>query len=196
MTQLSFTKDVAPRVEDRTKFQTIRNNGKTIFKAGDALQLYKGRYAPGERIKMHDAICLSVEPIKIDIQSHNQLHFCNILLNNNLLTPNETEKFALDDGFAIIEKFIKYFKFKDGKPYIGRLIKWGLAFDKLQIGSYYQDENGNRVEIADVEPKTQKLWAWDTNDEEASAELLFDWSGKLIDSDNPKYGDLKWQVAP
>ena len=141
MTLLSFTQEFAPAVDNRTKLQTIRNIGKTKFKAGDALQLYKGRYAPGERIKMHDAVCLSVHSVQIEGWIHSDgKFFCAIILDGEFLNQSEHEKFAKDDGFENLKAFVKYFKSFGLEKY--QLIKWGLPFETLDVGKTYLDGNG------------------------------------------------------
>ncbi|MCJ8322758.1 MAG: hypothetical protein HRU29_01625 [Rhizobiales bacterium] len=206
MTAINFKTEFAPAVENKTKWQTIRKPRKVPFKVGEKLQLYTGLRTKECR-KLHDAICLSVEPIKI---TSDVLGAPEIFINGGEeLGIIEAIKFIMADGFLLpnnhwsdgrkrpdLAKFTDFFKTNDGSPFEGHLIKWGVAFDKLMIGGYYQDDAGNRVEILEVQPKTQLLWAICTDKEDMNDTPKYSWDGKVLDAYKPKFGNLKWQVEP
>ncbi|NRA87424.1 MAG: hypothetical protein HRU28_08520 [Rhizobiales bacterium] len=198
MTILSFTKEFALAVENRTKWQTIRN-GKHQFKVGEKLQLYKGRYAPGERIKMHDAVCLSVEPIDTCFAIDKDGIFCDhVFISGVELNRAEKDRLAKADGFKTYLDFAKYFLNSKASLYPNYLIKWGVAFNNLVIGNFYLDGRGELFKVTEKRNKhewfAQKIGTSKLENDGYIYNYFF--SGARVTNILKAELELKWQVAP
>lgn len=115
MTALGFKARFAGPVERREKRQSIRR--KNRFTVGRPIQLYTGmRTKACRKLVAEDPICLSVEPVYIDL--------LGVLVGNMILADHEETTMAAADGFASVADF-KAFFVVDGQPFHGFLIKWG-----------------------------------------------------------------------
>ncbi|NRA88534.1 MAG: hypothetical protein HRU28_14355 [Rhizobiales bacterium] len=126
MTVLSFKKEFAPAVENKTKVQTIRKARKRPIKPGEKLQLYTGMRTKQCR-KLHNAICTSVASITIKVKFFKTGDcICLIHINGNFLDEEETEQFAKDNGFNDVVSFAEFFETEDNSIFEGQLIKWSF----------------------------------------------------------------------
>lgn len=112
---ISFKKQFEKNVKLRIKCQTIRKNGKRIYKKGDTLYLYTGLRTKGCK-KLGEGIIKAVESIYID----NNL----IVLDGEKLNNIQKYELAVADGFRDIYELTRWFNEIHGLPFEGRLIKW------------------------------------------------------------------------
>jgi hypothetical protein len=82
---------------------------------GDRLYLFIGMRTKGCQ-KLREAICLSVEPIRIDDEL--------IVLDGRTLTPPERHDLIRRDGFAGSAEFYAFFRQQYGLPAELELITW------------------------------------------------------------------------
>lgn len=123
MVAYNFMARFANSVEDGTKRQTIRAQGKRRPPfPGEQLQLYTGMRTRDCRL-LRSAPCLEVHPIAMELTSSR----VRILLGDVIreLEPDEVSQLAKDDGFATAEEFFAYFTEAHGATFGGYLIKWG-----------------------------------------------------------------------
>lgn len=84
---------------------------------GDRLQLYKGRYAPGERIRMAEVVCLTADMIEI--------YRWGLVLPASL-ADHSLECLAATDGFESWEAMRSWFSKRATLPFKGYRYTWGL----------------------------------------------------------------------
>ncbi|WP_028314686.1 hypothetical protein [Desulfatibacillum aliphaticivorans] len=114
---VGFKKQFAPMVKAELKNQTIRKERKRPIKPGDILRMYTGPYKPGKRIFLREAVCQSVQPIRINTDE-------SVVLDGKELNGEAAFKLAQDDGFPLTEKFVDFFRQNYGLPFEGVLIRW------------------------------------------------------------------------
>lgn len=149
MTLINFKKQFAPAVENKTKWQTIRKPRKIPFNVGEKLQLYTGLRTKNCR-KLHDAISLSIQNVEIEAwPRHGGGNYIKIIVDGETLNYPADLRFAKADGFDSLNDFATFFKSMNLEKY--QLIKWGLPFERLEIGKFYLDGHYNKYEIKDDE---------------------------------------------
>ena len=115
MPAINFKKQFADLVESGEKRQTIRLVWKYPIKSGDTLYLKIGMRTKQCR-KLGEAICKSVQPIKINP--------CSVILNEKNISGNAISELAKADGFKRYRDFFEFFEKQYGLPFKGVLIKW------------------------------------------------------------------------
>lgn len=121
----NFQQRFADAVESGAKTQTIRRLRKRPTRAGEMLHLYTGLRSKNTRL-LRRAKCVKVLPIEI--------HPTHIIVDGVILTPDETRKFAIADGFSGRADFYDFWRDVHGltkeKPLKGfELIQWEALHD-------------------------------------------------------------------
>lgn len=120
---LGFKDEFVPKVESKTKRQTIRGVRKKPIRVGDTLKFYAGWRTPDCR-QIGSAVCKNIYLITIypdfiilDGQVMNGKGYMGFMHLNN---------FARADGFEHWDGMVKWFKnqYPDQFPFMGVLIKW------------------------------------------------------------------------
>jgi hypothetical protein len=118
---LSFKKQFAPLVKNKTKRQTIRVEGKRVAEVGDILHLFTGMRTKFCQ-KIDDVVCIHSERIFIDT-----VHFWVL---SNVEPPVkyswvESLEIAKKDGFKNLSSFFDFFRQQYGEGiHKMRLYRW------------------------------------------------------------------------
>ena len=113
MPALNFQKQFADKVESGEKRQTIRRRS---FQPGDKLYLYTGQRTKQCR-KLGEAIVK--ETYSIVIPNEDEIYF-----DDCILTGQEKDQLARDDGFRGCDDMVDWFKNTHGLPFKGYMIRW------------------------------------------------------------------------
>ena len=116
MPGLNFKEEFEPKIRCGDKKQTIRATRKYPIKQGDNLYLFTGMRTQNCR-RLRSTRCDEEHYIFIDTNK-------TIILGNKLLTFEEAERLAREDGFESFNDFINFFKTTHGLPFEGQLIRW------------------------------------------------------------------------
>lgn len=106
MVAYSFMKMFAPQVEDLSKRHTIRAPRKRHARPGEAVQLYTAmRTRHCRKLVTPDPICTRLDDIRLEVGEvpvpDDRVGYVNgIEINGRPLSDDETEAFAIADGFA------------------------------------------------------------------------------------------------
>lgn len=129
MVAYSFKKHFAPKIIDGSKPQTIRatRTGKVPHvRPGQALQLYTGMRTKQCR-KIGDAVCLSVEPIRISFTPKLSPQIMVQGPIRRLYEGDQLEEFARRDGFEGWLDMVAFWRKEHGGDLVtfdGVLITW------------------------------------------------------------------------
>lgn len=97
MVAYNFKQGFVPRIQAKTKRQTVRGHRKRHARPDEPVQLYTGmRTRHCRPILTPDPICLRLDEIAIDVGRDGML----IRINGIPLSPEEAEAFAVLDGFG------------------------------------------------------------------------------------------------
>ena len=116
MPAINFKPECANAVQYSRKRQTIRRTRKSPIREGDRLYLFTGLRTQACR-RLRNAI--ADEVIRIHITSSQV-----IILGNEVLSWDDANKLAKEDGFESHPEMIEFFKANGGLPLEGQLIKW------------------------------------------------------------------------
>lgn len=125
MIVLTFQPRFSALVETGAKRHTIRGERKRPIRPGDLLSLrqWTGRpYMSPQRVLRPPMPCLSVTPIRVSWSNTGR----PILLDADILTPEQAAWLAHDDGFKSTADLVDWFERTHGLPFHGVLIRWAL----------------------------------------------------------------------
>lgn len=125
MIVLTFQPRFAPLVESGRKLHTIRGERKKPIKPGDLLSLrqWTGRpYMSPQRLLRQPTPCIAVTPIRVSWTDTGR----PILLDVDILTPDQATALAIGDGFASSADMVAWFERTHGLPFHGVLIRWAV----------------------------------------------------------------------
>lgn len=97
MVAYSYKPYFAPQISTGIKCQTVRADRRRHARPGERIQHFVGMRTRRCHKVRPDTICVSIEPIRIDLFDEGIL--C-IVVGERVLTDDEMESFARDDGFA------------------------------------------------------------------------------------------------
>lgn len=124
MPAINFQARFADQVKTRQKRQTIRANGKRKPpRVGDPLMLYTGMRQSGCR-KLLDVVCSRVTPISISARSKTISMASTLLSRWQILTDEEAEQLAINDGFSSADDLFRWVSATHGETLSGNLIEW------------------------------------------------------------------------
>jgi hypothetical protein len=115
-----------PRVTSGEKRHTIRGvrNDRPI-QVGDLLshRYWSGVGYRSKQALIREEICTKVTPIEIDADEIKPL----ITIGGQLLTIDESERLAVQDGFDDLTEMMKWHREAGGLPFEGVLIEWKVT---------------------------------------------------------------------
>ncbi len=125
MVAYSFKKIFVPDIQAGRKMQTVRAFRKRHARPGEMIQLYCGMRTKHCFKIIPDVLCVSVEPISIDVSP---IKIKSIALNSQKLCFNGMNQFAINDGFSDIGAMHQFWLKEHGEGlFYGDLIKWETA---------------------------------------------------------------------
>ncbi len=130
MVAYSFQKGFAWQVEQRLKVQTIRGPRRRHARRDEPIQLYTGmRTKRCRKLVAPDPVCLSVDPIVLQISSRGEHKFndpagVTVELGGIELDDEATEALALDDGFNVNRWDFEHSKFIKPPDARTMMAKW------------------------------------------------------------------------
>lgn len=131
--QITFKKEFAKAVQDGTKRQTIRPNGKLRYKTGQRLTLVTGaRFAP--KTHLGTAVLVEVQPITID-PVNEMVHY-----SGRYMADVQIKRLAKADGFQNPNHFFKWFKKQYGDACATtafQLLRWEPAAAPRLLGTQH-----------------------------------------------------------
>lgn len=121
-----FKPQFAALVEAGTKTQTVRPTPKRMPKAGDRISLrcWIGKPYRSKQRVIREAIVRAVAQFEIHYATPDQMTWCEMSLNGEVLDSVGAFAFAMADGFENIEKMAEWFRVEHGLPFQGVVIYW------------------------------------------------------------------------
>jgi hypothetical protein len=122
---LSFSKEeFKERIMEGVKIHTIRTDRTERWKKGQKIHFWRGNPRnPNTETKphqFHESACTSVQKININFKESG----INVVVDNNLLTPDQTLELAKSDGFSNQTEMMAWFQERHPNGFKGRLIHW------------------------------------------------------------------------
>ncbi|MBW4708650.1 hypothetical protein KX928_12730 [Roseobacter sp. YSTF-M11] len=134
MVAYSFKKRFSPRIEDGTKFGTIRGERKRHARVGEPVQLYEAMRTKYCRKIIPDPICTRVEPIRIHVEEDKIafVHAGPFVLDPQCQHHNShLNRFARADGFDDMADFHTFWFREYGiGVFRGVWILWGYSAEQ------------------------------------------------------------------
>lgn len=121
-------------IHPQYKYHTIRPDAKKLWKAGNKIHMYAGRYTAKNRVQFAPAmLCKAVQEIEI-LRYASEASPVSVCIvedqgpqNPKLrryLDQSQIQRLAQNDGFDSVEHFANYFTPKPGDMFEGRIIHW------------------------------------------------------------------------
>ena len=121
MPALNFSEQFADTVASGAKRQTIRACAHCL--PGDTASLRRWAGAPyrSPHVLIGEATCSEVVPVVF----RDGVFGIDVVVDGEVLTQRETQRFARDDGFQTIDEMLDFFRQHHGLPFRGDLVTWG-----------------------------------------------------------------------
>lgn len=125
---LSFSSDqFKDKILNGEKVHTIRTDRSERWKKGQKIHFWRGNprntKAKPKPHQFHEGSCCSVQKIEIDFIDEGYLPI-KVVVDNNLLTPDQVNLLAIRDGFNDLAEMVNWFKDVAPNGFKGRLIHW------------------------------------------------------------------------